>query len=95
MAVHIFEAIERAVARRHQLDHAFLGMRGHARRLVKILPATEIFLHITGKFLKKGLNADAKHQLHHMIDADERNDIEVRLGHHCSLSIWQPHGPRQ
>ena len=44
MAVDVFEAIGRAVAGRHQLDHPFGRMGGDPRRLVEHLPAAEILL---------------------------------------------------
>ncbi len=81
VAVDIFEAIERAVARRHQLDHAFAGVGRDTRGLVEIFPATEILFHVIGEFLQESLDADGKHQLHHVVDTDEGDDVEVRLGH--------------
>ncbi len=84
MTIHIFEAVKRTVARRHQLDHAFIGVRGDTWCLVEALPAAEVFFHIIGEFLQKGLNANGKNQLHHMINTDEWNNIEVRLRHHYS-----------
>ena len=49
MTVDIFEAVDVAVARRHQLDDAFGAVRGNARRLVECRPAAEVGLDIAGE----------------------------------------------
>ncbi|MNT12028.1 hypothetical protein D3C72_1469380 [compost metagenome] len=85
MAVDIFEAVKRAIAGRHQFDDTFLRMRGDARRLVEAFPAAEILFHHIGKLAQEGIDTHAQHELHHMIDADEGHDIEVRYhGHHIT-----------
>ncbi|MND59763.1 hypothetical protein D3C80_509660 [compost metagenome] len=81
MAVHIFEAIKRAIACWHQFDDAFIRMRSDARRLVELLPAAEIFLDHLGQFLEEGFDTHGEHELHHVIDTDEGNNVQLFIGH--------------
>ena len=77
MTVDIFEAIERAVAGRHQLDDAGFRMGADPRRLVEQFPAPEILLDIAHQFDHELLDAGPHHELHHVIDADEGDDVEI------------------
>ena len=79
MAVDVFEAVELAVTRRHQLDHAIRAVGGDAWGLVEELPAAEVLLDIGRKIGEKPLHADRVHELHHVIDADEGNDVELAV----------------
>ncbi len=90
MAVHIFEAIQRSITGRHQLDDALLGMRCDARRLVETFPATEILFNHVGKLAQKRIDPHAQNEFHHMIDADERYDIKVRYNRHCIIPLSRP-----
>src|SRR2546429_624140 len=51
-------------------------MRGDARALVEQVSAAEILFDLAGQFGQKTFDADMQHQLHHAVDADERDDIE-------------------
>ncbi len=81
MAVHVFEAIKRTVTRWHQLNDPFVRMRGNAWRLVELLPTAEIFLDHRSKFLEEGFDPHRKHKLHHVIDTDEGNNVQLFIGH--------------
>ena len=79
MAVDVLEAVELPVTRRHQLDHAIRAVGGDAWGLVEELPAAEVLLDIGRKIGEEALHADRVHELHHMIDADEGNDVELAV----------------
>ncbi len=94
VAVDIFEAVERPVARRHQLDDAFLGVRRDARGLVEDRPAAEVLFDGRGQLRQEPVDADLQHQLHHMVDADERHDVQFRISVHFPSSQEQLFSPR-
>ncbi|MCY1379010.1 hypothetical protein D9M69_666920 [compost metagenome] len=56
-------------------------MRSDARRLVELLPAAEIFLDHLGQFLEEGFDTHGEHELHHVIDTDEGNNVQLFIGH--------------
>ena len=52
-------------------------MRGDARRLVKKFPALEVLFDESSKLGEEGLDTDVQNQLHHIIDTDEGNDVDI------------------
>ena len=83
MAVDIFEAIDLAIAGGHQFDHADRRVRCDARRLVEQVPAFEVFFQIGGEPAQHVLDAHIDHDPHHVIDADEGNDVQASRCGEC------------
>jgi len=75
MAVDIFEAVELAVTRRHQLDHAFAGVAGDPRGLLEGVPAPEILLDIAGETGQVRLASDRTNQSNHVLDTYVPNHL--------------------
>ncbi len=82
--VDVFESIPLAVRGRHQLDHPFGGMGGHAGGLVEIFPAQEIRLDPVGDGGDGLGHAIAIHDAHHVVDRHKGHHGHagrVQVGH--------------
>jgi hypothetical protein len=82
VSVDVFEAVERAVRGRHQLDHAEGRVAGHPRRLVEAFPAQEIGLDGPGEAAQHLVQPDPMDQAHHVLDGHEGHEGPFgRIGH--------------
>ena len=73
VSVDILKTVEPFIGGRHQFDHPFCGMRGDTRGLVEMRPPPEILLNVAGQFDQEVVDACLKHEIHHVLDADERH----------------------
>ena len=86
VAVDVLEGVALAVGRRHQLDHADLGMAGHAGRLVELGPAHEVGRQRIGQIAEKGLEAAFGHQVGHRGHVDEAGHGGLPCRKDCGMT---------